>query len=149
MPGTHTAILVSGLDGVIYEAHSVAMGFGLAISPLTEPGVDGCRSFAVWPDVSPKGESQSLKFQEYLQLNSLAWIEVSYGASAKQEWVSVKDPKIDQSWLDEIVKLRIHEHVWVVRVTAISEHILDFRDVLFQHKGYIDRSLPFFLTKVS
>jgi hypothetical protein len=149
MSTIHNAILVSGLDGVIYEAHSVAMSLGLDTSPLSQPGVDASRCFVVWPDTSPQGGSQSLKFQEYLQKNSIAWAAMSYGTGA-DTWVSANEPTIDQSWVGLIVELQFQDlHAGIGQITEVDANYIFFQHPVWKNAGSIPRSPQFFLMKTS
>ena len=92
----HHAIVVTGrdFDESVAKAHSMAEDtFGDLVSPVVMSGINGFRSFCVFPDGSKEGWEKSLdwddsrdSFISYLKefefedgSSPLCWVEVQYG----------------------------------------------------------------------
>lgn len=109
----HHALVVT--TGYAYPellaAHGKAVALGLQVSPITEPVVNGYRSFAVFPDGSKVGWEASNRAHDARQLliaflrslayedgsSPLRWVEVSFGEYGERVVASSdrSDPETD------------------------------------------------------
>ena len=89
----HHAIIITGREEHVSLAHVYASGLDALVSPVSATGVNGIRSFALWPDGSKEGWQDSddgdtardsmVAFLESLRYEDgsspLEWVEVTFG----------------------------------------------------------------------
>jgi hypothetical protein len=92
----HHAIVVTGYDERVTQAHAKAVELGCCVSPVSKTVVNGYRSFCVFPDGSKEGWEDSNKGDErrnalvqHLEaMPWLDWAEVVFGPE-EGEWFGV------------------------------------------------------------
>lgn len=83
----HNAIVVTGYHEHLPEAHAIAVGFGLLVTPMGPIGTNGYQSFLVCPDGSKEYWNTSDEFnvrrkvfREWLARRyRYDWVEVQFG----------------------------------------------------------------------